>query len=137
MRRARRQAERDLFLAKRGHDLPAVAMRRVRDLVHLGFVAEAYDLAPPVRRLDPGGQHQHAFRRQTEGNRHLLAADGFERAELLQMHRLDVDDERDCRPRQFAEPRDFAGLVHAHLDDPETGIGAAHYIASTARPRNC
>ncbi|MGY4326154.1 hypothetical protein ACVWWG_000568 [Bradyrhizobium sp. LB7.2] len=26
-------------------------------------------------------------------------------------------------PRQFAEPRDLAGLVHAHLDDPETGIG--------------
>ena len=80
----------------------------------------------------PGRQHQHAVLGQAERDRHLLAADGFERAELFQMHRLDVDDERDRRPRQFAEPRDLAGLVHAHLDDPEAGIGPAlHSVSGT------
>lgn len=38
------------------------------------------------------------------------------------MHRLHVDDQRNRRLRQPAQPRDLAGLVHAHLDDPEARI---------------
>ena len=41
------------------------------------------------------------------------------------MHRLHVDDEGHRRPREFRQARDFADLVHAHLDDPDAGCGIA------------
>ncbi len=38
---------------------------------------------------------------------------------------------------RFAQPRDFAGLVHAHFDHPQRRHAGRHCTASAARPRNC
>ena len=99
---------------------------------HLRRIAEANDLAVPFRRLDIVRQHQHAVLWQALRDAYLLAPDRFQAAELFQMHRLHVHDQRDRRLCQFAEPRDLAGLVHAHFDDPDTCVGLAlHSVSGT------
>ena len=137
MRRAGRQAELDLLATDLGADIPALAARGMVQFAHLRRLAEADDLAVPFRRLDVGRQHQHAVLRQAARDADLLAADRFEAAELFQMHRLHVHHQRHGRLRQFAQPRDFAGLVHAHFHHPQRSRSDRHCTASAARPRNC
>ena len=49
----------------------------------------------------------------------LRVGDGFDDAEVFEMHRRDRGDHRDMRPHHRGQRRDLAGMVHADLEDAE------------------
>ena len=60
--------------------------------------------------------HRHAAALEAEEDLGLGVGDGLERAEELEMDRLDGGDDRHLRPCETGERRDLAGVVHAHLE---------------------
>ena len=73
--------------------------------------------APKIMEAVIGVQHRDSVRAETLENLGFGCGHALQVGQAGQMRRRDIVDERDIWARQAGQIRNFAGVVHAHLDD--------------------
>ena len=67
----------------------------------------------------------------------LGVGDRLDAGKEFQMHRLDRGDDGDLRPHHPDQRLDFAGVIHADLEDREPRRRPGSAPATAARPSDC
>ncbi len=121
------------FVAENARPHPRAAVGRL-DFEELGVAIGAAAKAPNPRAARCGRclqplelrrvaiQDRSSVRLEAEEDLRLRVGDRFDRAEMLDVDGGDRRHEGDMRPRHAGERRDFARVVHAHLEHAEARI---------------
>ena len=96
-----------------------------------------------ARRCKPGElrivavEHHRAAGLDAGKDFRLGVGDRLDAGKELQMHRLDRGDDGDMRPHHPDQRLDFAGVIHADLEDRKTHRRPGIAPATAARPSDC